>query len=113
MEDAVPARQHRDPCNPTTLVPFFHESDLILFLRQPLDVVYGLLVLDFELVPTEDALHELSLLVVFGLLNHGIEALLNATPQLTLPLIIRLEIGAIAFGGRGGVCRCIGGQCGH
>jgi hypothetical protein len=113
VEDVVPARQHLNTRNPTTLVPFFHERELVLFLRQPLDVVQCLLVLDVEDLLTDGALRELSLLVFSRLLNHRFEALLNGFLQLTLPLVIRLEIGAIAFGGRGGVCRCIGGQCGH
>jgi len=113
VEDIVPARQHLNTCNPASLVPFFHESELILFLRQPLDVVQRSLVLEVELFPTDVALHELYLLLVSGLLDHRFEALLNVLLQLTLPLVIRLEIGAIAFGGRGDVWRCIGGQRGH
>ena len=113
VENVVPARQHLNTCNPTTLVAFLHESELILFLRQPFNVVQCSLVLVVELFLTEVALYELYLLVVSGRLNHGFEALLNVLLQLTLPLVIRLEIGAIAFGGRGGVCRCMRGQCGH
>jgi len=113
VEDVVPARQHLNTCNPTTLVTFFHKRELILFLCQPFNVVQCSLVLVVELFLTEVALHELYLLVVFGLLNHRFEALLDALLQLTLPLVIRLEIGTIAFGGRGGVCRCMRGQCGH
>lgn len=113
VEDVVPARQHLNTCNPAALVPFLHESELILFICQSLDVVQCVLVLHVELFLADLALHEPYLLVVFGLLNHGFEGLLNVLLQLTLPLVIRLEIGAIAFGGRGGVCRCIRGQCGH
>ena len=54
VEDVVVAWQHMFACNTTPLVSFLHESELVLFFGQTLDVVHGLLVLDFEPLLTDN-----------------------------------------------------------
>ena len=104
---AYPKKGHLQPM---VVVPFFPETELVLFLHQILNVLVYCLVA--HLLPT-DALHELCLLDRLIALNQRFELLYNSSLQLALPHVIWLEIGgAIAIWGWND-WGAMGGQCRH